>query len=179
MAANTTQSQTKRAAGATQSTGSTTTESTAPRSDAAKIREGLTKARNGVASYARRRTERAVDLPVGAALVSAERINEVVEPWTRQSTRKRELRGLRQQVRRELGKFERRGGTARRKATRTARQTRTRVERVLKQRRRSIETTVKRNRAKAEKAVKENRARAEDGLRKAQSTVEARVPTLV
>jgi hypothetical protein len=179
MAANTTKSQRKRAAGTAQSTGSATTESTTPRSDAAKIREGLTKARNGVTSYARRNTERAVDLPVGAALTSAERINEMVEPWTRQSSRERELRGLRQQVRRELGKFERRGGTARRRATRTARQTRTRVERVLKRRRRSIETTVKRNRAKAEKTVKENRARAEDGLKRAQSTVEERVSTLV
>jgi hypothetical protein len=179
MAANTTKSQGKRAADTTQSTGSATTESTTPRSDGAKVREGLTKARNGVTSYARRSTERAVDVPVGAALVSAERIAEMVEPWTGQTTRERELRGLRQQVRRELGKFERRGGTARRKANRTTRKARTRAERVLKQRRRSIETTVKRNRAKAEKAVKENRARAEDGLKKARSTVEERVSTLV
>jgi hypothetical protein len=178
MAANTTKGRSKRGTGAAHGTGAATTESTAPRSDAAKIREGLTKARNGVTSYARRSTERAVDVPVGAALTSAERLNEMAEPWTRQSTRERELRALRQQVRREFVKFERRGGTARRKATRTARQTRSRVERTLKQRRRSIETTVKRNRANAEKAVKEGRARAEDGLTKARSTVEERVSAL-
>ena len=179
MAANTTKTQSKRAAGTRQTAGSASAESPAPRSDTAKIRKGLTKARNGAVSHARRSTERAVDLPVGAALLGAERINEAVEPWTRQSTRERELRGLRQQVRRELGKFERRGGTARRKATRSARQARTRVERTLKQRRRSVETAVKRNRARAEKTVKENRVRAEDRLRKAQSTVEERVSTLV
>jgi hypothetical protein len=179
MAANTTKPQSKQAAGTKRTTGSAGTESTAPRSDAAKVREGLTKARNGAVSYARRSTERAVDLPVGAALVSADRINEAIEPWTRQSTRERELRGLRQQVRRELGKFERRGGTARRKATRSARQTRTRVERTLTQRRRSLESAVKRNRTRAEKTVKESRTRAEDGLKKAQSKVEERVSTLV
>ena len=55
-----------------------------------------------------------------------------IEPWTTESTRERELKSLRTQVTRELNRFERRGGQARRKATQRARSTRNRVEREVK-----------------------------------------------
>ena len=42
--------------------------------------------------YVRETTERAVDVPVGAALIVADRVNEIVEPWTSDTTRERELK---------------------------------------------------------------------------------------
>lgn len=146
----------------------TTTSRSGSRSDSAKVREGLTKARNGSAAYARQTAERSVDVPVGVALTVADRVNEIVEPFTARQTAERELKGIRTRVERELNRFERRGASARRKARTRVRQTRNRVERGLKQRRRNVETTVKQNRAKAE-----------DGLKRAQTTVTDRVSTLV
>src|SRR3954447_8349401 len=72
-------------------------------------------------AYVRETTERAVDVPVGAALVVADRVNEIVEPWTSETTREKELKGFRTRVEREINKFERRGGTARRKSTQRVR----------------------------------------------------------
>jgi hypothetical protein len=152
---------------------------TTKRTGSAQVREGITKARNGAATYVRQGTERAVDVPVGAALVAADRVNAIVEPFTDTETRGRELKGIRQRVERELNKFERRGGTARRKATQRVRKTRNRVERELKQRRTTVGTSVKENRQKAETALKENRTKAEEQLKKARATFEERVSALV
>ena len=132
------------------------------------VRGNLTKVRDDAVARVRQTTERAVDVPVGVALITADRVNELVDPWTSTVTRERELKSFRQRVERELNKFERRGGTARRKATRRVRTTRGRVERELRQRRRSVEA-----------AVKENRTKAQDGLRKAQTAVQERVTALV
>jgi hypothetical protein len=129
-----------------------------------------------VVTYVRETAERTVDIPVGAALTVRDRVEETVEPWTQSTTRERELKSLRTQVTRELNRFERRGGQARRKATQRARQTRNRIERGLKQRRRSVERAVKQSRVRVERtakrnreqvasAVKENRARVEETLR--------------
>jgi hypothetical protein len=157
------------------STTNTTQRKTAPRTarstgrtDAQKIREGLTKVRNGSASYARQTAERSVDVPVGVVLTVADRLNEVVEPFTKRETAERELKSFRAQVERELNKFERRGATSRRKARTRARQTRNRFQREVKQRRRRFETTVRQNRTKAEK-----------NLKQAQTAVSERVSTLV
>jgi DNA anti-recombination protein RmuC len=150
-----------------------------------------------VVTYVRETAERSVDIPVGAALTVRDRVEEAVEPWTQGTSRERELKSLRTQVTRELNRFERRGGQARRKATQRARQTRNRIERGLKQRRRSVERTVKQNRTRVERsvrqnrakversvkrnrdqvasAVKENRARVEGTLRKAQTAAQERV----
>jgi hypothetical protein len=138
------------------------------RSSSATIREGLTKTRNGSVAYARQAAERSVDVPVGVALTVADRVNEIVEPFTARATAERELRGVRTRVGRELNRFERRGASARRKTRTRVRQTRNRAERVLKQRRRKVQTTVKQNRVKAE-----------DGLKRAQTVVTDRVSTLV
>jgi hypothetical protein len=111
-------------------------QTSAPRSDTSQVREGVSKARNGAASIVRQGAERALDLPVGAALTIRDRVEDAIEPWTTESTRERELKSLRTQVTRELNKFERRGGQARRKATQRARSTRNRVEREMRSRRR-------------------------------------------
>jgi hypothetical protein len=149
-------------------TRTTTTSRSESRSDGARVREGLTKARNGSAAYARQTVERSVDLPVGVALTFADRVNEIVEPFTARQSANRELKSIRTRVERELNRFERRGTSARRKTRTRVRQTRNRVEREFKQRRRRVETTVKQRRAKAE-----------NGLRRAQTAVQDRVTTLV
>ncbi|MEJ7875579.1 MAG: hypothetical protein WKF62_02890, partial [Solirubrobacterales bacterium] len=63
-------------------------------------------------AYVRQTAERAVDVPVGAALAVAEQ----VKPLTDTASREREMKRLRTQVTREINKLERRGGQARRKA---------------------------------------------------------------
>ena len=150
----------------TTKTTTTNAQAAKQRSDARQIREGVTKARNGAVSYVRQTAERSVDVPVGVALTVRDRVNEAVEPWTQTETRERELKTLRSQVTRELNRYERRGGQARRKASSRARQTRNRVEREIRQRRRSIE-----------RQVKQNRRKAEQQLKKAQSAVSERVGT--
>jgi hypothetical protein len=155
-----TQARATTTAGRTQSTGR-------GRSDGAATRPTQT-ARTGSVAYARQTAERTVDVPVGAALTVADRVTEIVEPFTARRSAERELKSIRTRVERDLNRFERRGASVRRKARTRVRQTRNRVERELKQRRRSVRTTVKRNRVKAE-----------DGLKRAQTTVTERVSTLV
>jgi len=147
------------------------TTTTASRSDASQVREGVTKARHGATSIVRQGAERALDVPVGAVLIARDRVNDAFEPWASTETRERELKSLRTQVTRELNKFERRGGQARRKTSQRVRSTRNRVERELKARRRDVEKAVKQNRTRVEKAVKQNRVKAEDALTKAQERV--------
>jgi hypothetical protein len=126
---------------------------------------------SGPIEVVRQGAERAVDVPVGAALLARERVSDAVEPWTSTGGRQRELKSLRTQVTRELNRFERRGGQARRKASQRVRSTRTRVERELKARRREVERTMRQNRTKVTRAVKQNRSKAEDALSKAQDRV--------
>jgi len=110
-------------------------------------------------SYVQQTGQRVVDVPVGAVLTARERVNGAVEPWTKTETRSKELSGLRRQAKTELGKFERRGGQARRKATERVRSTGSRVS----ERARKVETR-----------VKDGRSRIEGGLKRARSTVQGR-----
>jgi len=126
-------------------------------------------------AYVRQSAERAVDVPVGAALTVAENVGETVRPWTEAEAREKELRQLRTQVTRELNKLERRGGQARRKATTRVRGTRGRIERELKQRRNRLERTVKQNRTKAERELKARRTQVEKTVKDVQSAVTERV----
>jgi hypothetical protein len=119
-----------------------TTSTSSSRSDASQVREGVTKARKGAFSIVREGAERAVDVPVGVALTVRDRVEDAIEPWTTESTRERELKSLRTQVTRELSRFERRGGQARRKATRRARTTRTKAEGQLKKARTAVQERV-------------------------------------
>ncbi|HYX77958.1 MAG TPA: hypothetical protein VE727_01250 [Solirubrobacterales bacterium] len=137
---------------------------TASRTDTARIREGLTKARNGSVSYARHTAERSVDVPVGAALTVADRVTEIVGPFRTRESANRELNSMQTRVQRELNRLERRGAGARRRARVRVRRTRNRFTRELRQRRRRVETT-----------VKQNRARAGDSLKRAQERVTALV----
>lgn len=148
----------------TKSTSTTKPKTTTTRSDTAQVKEGVTKATNGAAAIVRQRAERALDVPVGAALTARDRVEEVVEPWTSATAREKELKSLRTQVTRELNKFERRGGQARRKAVSRVQSTRKQVEREVTTRRREVE-----------KQVKQNRTRVEDRLKQATTAVQDRV----
>lgn len=138
---------------------------TASKSDTTQVKEGVSKARNGAVSIAFTAAERAVDVPVGAALTIRDRVEDAIEPWTSETTRERELKSLRTQVTREFNRFERRGGQARRKTSQRVRSTRSKVQREVKSRRREVE-----------KAVKQNRRDVEQQLKKARTAVQERVP---
>jgi hypothetical protein len=79
--------------------------------------------------------ERAVLIPVGAALIARERVvstvNDTISRYSSASKAQAQLR-----------RFERRGGTARNRLEREVRKVRVRVERELRQRRREIENRV-------------------------------------
>ena len=118
--------------------------------------------RNQIQSVA----EIAVDLPVGAVLGVTERISDLVEPWTGRRAAEKQIKAYRNQLRKSLKRTERRGASARRKATTEARKTRVRVEREARRRQRTVETTLKRNREEVEqrvrKAIDEQGTRAQD-----------------
>jgi hypothetical protein len=80
--------------------------------------------------------ERAVLIPVGAALMARDRVVSTVTDTlsTYSSTTKTQA---------QLRRFERRGATARNRLEREVRKARVRVERELRQRRRNIEKTVR------------------------------------
>jgi hypothetical protein len=98
--------------------------------------------------------ETAVDLPVGAILTVTERVTELVEPFTDRSAAGEQLKSYRTEIRRRIKRTERRGATARRRATSEARKTRNRVEREARKRQRTVETTLKRNRTELEQRVR-------------------------
>jgi hypothetical protein len=103
---------------------------------------------------ARAAAESAVDLPVGAVLEVSDRFAELVEPFTGRTAAQRQLKSYGTQLRRTAKRTERRGATARRKATSEARKTRNRVEREARKRQRRVETTLKRNRTEVEQRVR-------------------------
>jgi hypothetical protein len=121
-----------------------------------------TKASNGSTAKAtqaeknqtRAATERAVDLPIGAVLAVTDRVAELVEPFTGRTSAEKQLKSYRAELRRHVKRTERRGATARRKATTEARKTRNRVEREARKRQRSVESTLKRNRDELEQRVR-------------------------
>ncbi len=98
--------------------------------------------------------EAAVDLPVGAVLTVSDRLADLVEPWTDRSKAEKQLKSYRSQLRKTLKRTERRGSTARRKATTEARKTRTRVEREARKHQRSAASSLKRNRNEVEQRLR-------------------------
>lgn len=91
--------------------------------------------RNVIGDYA----ERAVLIPVGAALIARDNVvstvNDVLSSYSTTAKAQTQLR-----------RFERRGNTARNRLERQVRKTRTRFERELRQRRRRLERTINRRR---------------------------------
>jgi len=89
-------------------------------------------------NQARAVAETAVDLPVGVVLGATDRLGDLVEPFTDRSEAEKKLKAYRTQLRRSLKRTERRGTSARRKATTEARKTRKRVEREARKRTQSL-----------------------------------------
>lgn len=98
--------------------------------------------------------ETAVDLPVGAVLSVTDRVSELVEPFTGRGAAEKQLKSYRTELRRRVKRTERRGTSARKRATTEARKTRNRVEREARKRQRTVETTLKRNRDELEQRVR-------------------------
>lgn len=98
--------------------------------------------------------ETAVDLPVGAVLTVTDRVTDLIEPFTGRTAAEKQLKSYRTELRRRVKRTERRGATARRRATSEARKTRNRVEREARKRQRTVETTLKRNRNELEQRVR-------------------------
>jgi predicted nucleic acid-binding Zn-ribbon protein len=105
-------------------------------------------------NQARTVAETAVDLPVGAVLVVTDRISDLVEPFSGRTAAEKQLKSYRTELRRRVKRTERRGATARRRATNEARKTRNRFEREARKRQRTVETTLKRNRDELEQRVR-------------------------
>jgi hypothetical protein len=103
---------------------------------------------------ARSAAETVVDVPFGVVLEVSDRVAELVEPFTGRESAEKQLKSYRTSLRRSVKRSERRGHTARRKATTEARKTRNRVEREARKRRRDVETTLKRNRKDVEQRVR-------------------------
>jgi len=104
--------------------------------------------------------ERAVLVPVGAALTARDNVVEATKPFRSAQSAEREIK-----------KFERRGVRARNDAQRQVKRSRTRVERELRQRRRQATQLVKRNRRNLETQVKSARRDFERGSDKLQGGV--------
>lgn len=116
--------------------------------------------------------ERAVLIPVGAALTATDRVTEAVADLARvygkpDTAQKR--------LERDLRRFERRGSTARNRVERQLKRTRTRVERELRQRRNRVERVVKRNRTRVGREVKSARRDLRKQGRAAQKVVASQV----
>ena len=122
---------------------------------ARKAAETRAKAELNTLQAVQAQAERAVLIPVGAALTARDVVVEVTKPYvaSRESAEK-EIERVAGRVQTNLRKFERRGNTARNRTVRGAKKTRTRVERELRQRRNGVVKAVKQNRREAEKQVR-------------------------
>ena len=85
--------------------------------------------------------ETAVDFPVGVVLSASDRLGDIVEPWTSRTKAEKELKSYRRQVEKTARRTERRGTTARKRATTEARRTRNRVEREARKRQKAVTST--------------------------------------
>jgi hypothetical protein len=134
---------TTRRAGATRATASTRSTTSSGRSTAVTD--------NSLGAYA----ERAVLIPVGAALIARERVasglGDAISNYNSSA-----------KVNAQLRRFERRGTTARKRVERELRKTRVRVEREVRQTRTRVQREVKRRRREGEELSKRVQERLQD-----------------
>jgi hypothetical protein len=105
------------------------------------------------AEQARSVAQSAVDLPVGAVLEVSDRVSELVDPFSGRSGAEKQLKSYGTRLRRTVKRTERRGATARRKASAEARKTRNRVEREARKRQRRVRKTVEERTSRAQQLV--------------------------
>jgi X-X-X-Leu-X-X-Gly heptad repeat protein len=135
---------------------------TKAKSGAKQVKSGAKQVAKAERNQAQVAVETAVDLPVGAVLTVTDRFSELVEPFTTRTSAERKINAYRSELRRTLKRTERRGASARRKATSEAKKTRNRVEREARRRQRKVETTLKRNRTEVEERVRKSTSRAQE-----------------
>ena len=102
---------------------------------------------------ARAAAQSAVDVPVGAVLEVSDRVAELVEPFSGPTAARKQLKSYGTQLRRSVKRSERRGATARRKATTEARKTRTRLERQARERRERVRKAIEAPTSRAQSLV--------------------------
>ncbi len=85
----------------------------------------------------------ALDAPVGAALNLTDKVTELVEPWTDQASAEKKVKGYRADLSKTFKRAERRGTTARRKATREVKKTRSSLERQVRRQQKQVEKQIK------------------------------------
>ncbi len=107
--------------------------------DAENAKSRLEEVQETAVEYARK----GVDVPVGAALNLADRVSEVIEDWTDQTTAEKKVKGYRADLTRTVRRAERRGTTTRRKATTRAKKRRNSIEKTVRKQRKNLEKTVK------------------------------------
>jgi hypothetical protein len=149
-----TQTETQRKATA-QKAAATRRRNAANRSQSArKAAETRAKAELNALQAVQAQAERAVLIPVGAALTARDVVVEATKPYVagRESAEK-EIERVAGRVQTNLRKFERRGNTARNRTVRGAKKTRTRVERELRQRRKQVRSAGRDVQSQAESLV--------------------------
>jgi hypothetical protein len=106
--------------------------------------------------------ERAILIPVGAALIARERVvstvSDTVSTYSSSTKAQKEIQA-------QLRRFERRGSTARNRLEREVRKTRTRLERELRQRRRELEARRSSLTKNLTKQVEQTQTQIEDAVR--------------
>lgn len=107
--------------------------------DAENAKSRLEEVQETAVEYAKK----GVDVPVGAALNLADRVSEVIEDWTDQSSAEKKVKGYRADLTKTFKRAERRGTTTRRKATTRAKKRRNSLERTVRKQRKTIEKSVK------------------------------------
>jgi hypothetical protein len=105
------------------------------------------------AEQARSVAESAVDLPVGAVLEVSDRVADLVDPFSGRSAAEKQLKSYGTSLRRTVKRTERRGASARRKATTEARKTRNRVEREARKRQRRVREAFEGQTSRAQQLV--------------------------
>jgi hypothetical protein len=136
---------------ATQNSGSS--QSPKPRATAHTAAQTKPTSEPSRAEQARSAAERAVDLPVGAVLEASDAVAGLVEPLSGRAAAQKQLKSYKTQLRRTVKRTERRGATARRKATTEARKTRNRVEREARKRQQRVRKAVEGQTSRAQSFV--------------------------
>jgi hypothetical protein len=150
----------RRSTSNSRATGRTRRSSASSRGARARSRTTSTTSKRTPTSRVGDYAERAILIPVGAALIARERLVNGVEDAisTYSSSTKIEA---------QLRRFERRGGTARRRLEREVRKTRTRLERGVRERRRDLD----RRRTRIRKDLSAQVEQAQEQFEKTQSWI--------
>ena len=95
------------------------------------------------AEVAREYVQTAVDVPVGVVLNAADRVSELVEPWTDQNSAEKKVKSYRADLTKTFKRAERRGTSTRKKVTTRAKRTRNSLEKQVRKQQKTAEKQIK------------------------------------